>query len=330
MKASDLQKLKVLLKDSSLNGNRKKVIESKIDSFIKTLNSIHFDISKIANTLNTDSELYNALQVLISDGKLFSNQNVPKCDLAIICALKTELKPVLDLCENIEEINLKDSNYLFSIGNVKSQNGRNYSIVAAHANRMGFPDSAQLTSELIMRFRPSYLIMTGVCGGRKSKNVKIGDIILPKDIFAYQVGKLTDKGFENELAHVTMDDKIIQSSNKIEELASRRIFDLWPGKKDRALKIHNDSLASGSMVINQLNYVDREIARQDRKLVAVDMEAYAVMRTAKLFDKLNATPIIIKSVSDYTESKDELSDKAYASFTSALYMHALLDQLVVP
>lgn len=58
-------------------------------------------------------------------------------------------------------------------------------------------DAAILASEILIRFKPKYLIMTGVLGG-KPNETNIGDVIIATKVFEIDKGKITETGFKKE------------------------------------------------------------------------------------------------------------------------------------
>lgn len=327
MTKADLKKIINLISSSKISEYRKKSLIEKLNDFINGLDKYEFELSDIKKSFPDNSDVFLALDLIMTDSINSNISSIENYDIAIICALESELCQVIKMYNSNSELKIKNSKYIFNSGLITTPHKKSIKTISAFTNKMGFVDTTQLTSELIIRFNPKYIIMTGVCGGRKSQGVNIGDIILPQNIFAYQFGKDTVNGFEHDMVNESTDDHIIQVSKKIALEVTRKIFDSWNGEKDRQIKLSNESLASGTAVINKLDMLEREISKQDRKLVAVDMESYAVMRAARLLSKFNVEPIVIKSVMDFTEHKDRISNKSYASFTSTSFMYFLLDYL---
>ena len=253
-------------------------------------------------------------------------------DLAVICALKDpELDQILNLLTNCLEIRSNEKNvflpHTYYLGEFRSSD-RTIKVVAAHQNRTGMVDCAILVSKIIHRWNPMFIAMTGVCGGRKSSHVRLGDIIVPNSVFTYQSGKHTDKGFERELKVVNINSGLIQ---RVQACANSvipyEIGRAWPGTRHDPPIIRTESLACGEVVINKRGMLEKDIAVQDRKVIGVDMESYALIRSAQLCSEYRAIPIVIKSVMDYTEDKSD-DEKAFAAFASANFLyHFALNEL---
>jgi nucleoside phosphorylase len=81
-------------------------------------------------------------------------------------------------------------------------------------------------------------------------------------------------------------------------------------------------MASGASVIAD-DDAARSIVTQQRELLAIEMEAYAVMAAAEYVDDPKPIAIIIKSVCDYADAKKNDDWQKYASYTSV----AFADQL---
>lgn len=74
---------------------------------------------------------------------------------------------------------------------------------------MGMVDCAYLVAMLVERYKIGHLFMIGVCGGRESTGIKIGDLVVPNEVVTYQNGKLTDKGIVPDYSYVQTNSGII-------------------------------------------------------------------------------------------------------------------------
>jgi nucleoside phosphorylase len=66
------------------------------------------------------------------------------------------------------------------------------------------------------------------------------------------------------------------------------------------------------------------IKEYDRKIVAVEMEGYGIARTCELLNSNQTYALIIKSVMDKTEAKDDLP-KEFSSLISSLFIKILIE-----
>jgi len=259
-------------------------------------------------------------------------------DIAVICALKDpELDRVLDVLSNVHQIKSNDEGvietHIYYLGEIcpqsKNTHATKLQVVAAHQSQMGLVDCAILASKLIQRWRPRYIIMTGVCGGRKSSEIRLGDIIVPKKIFTYQSGEYTDEGFNFEPRVVSLDDALIQRVELCKKVLPHKIIQTWHGPSRDPPRIRTDPLVCGDAIINKNQMLDDEVSPIHRKIIGVDMESYAVVRATELLSEYNTKPLIIKSVMDFAEGRSVHSEKAFAAFTSAQFLyHFSLSELI--
>lgn len=195
-------------------------------------------------------------------------------------------------------------------------------IAKASSREMGLTDAAILSSMAILEFSPKLLVMVGICAGIKGK-VNIGDIVIPKQAFHYQFGKIreTDEGNkiflkQMKVARASVDlnqkiDRFLSNEGiaKIDNIVNGRGIQrpCHPGTRDHLpLRYSTDSMAASDLVVDA-QYVLEEPREQDRKVVAVEMESYAVLEAAEQLKFDNV--LVIKSVRDFAANKE--SDEIY-------------------
>ncbi len=83
--------------------------------------------------------------------------------------------------------------------------------------------------------------------------------------------------------------------------------------------------ASGSAVIAD-NLTLNEILKQNRKLTAVDMEAYGVAAASSSMNFPKPTTFILKSVCDFADDTKADTWQTYAAYTSAKAMQLFFEK----
>lgn len=279
------------------------------------------------------SDFLERLKENQSKGKSKAKRKVGRkqTDLAVICALKDpELNRILDLLESPSEIKTNElgaiESHTYYLGNFRSSHATDgqtltLNVVAAHQVQKGIADCAILAAKVIQRWRPRYLVMTGVCGGRKSSGIRLGDIIVPTEIFTYQTGEFTERGFRVEPKVVNMNHGLTQRIQACASWIPYEIVKSWPGARHDPPQVWTQPLACGDAIINRKDMLDKEVATLNRKVVGVDMESYAVLRATRLLGEYHTLPLVIKSVMDFTEKRRSSSDKAFAAFASAQFLY---------
>ena len=252
----------------------------------------------------------------------------------IVCALQEELKPFMDkaIPESFFERNVDGVRYRGGV--VKNQTGKDIPFVAACPTEMGIADAGIITTNMVCKFNVKTIYMVGVCGGRESEGVNIGDVIIPKESVAFQRGKLTEKGFSSEIQFAKPKEKGLVQYSKADDILSQLFTDytnIIREKEHRTLaleqpKVNYNVMACADYVIDkegELDVIAKNIGQ--RKLCAVDMESYAIFRVGEILD---IDTMVIKSVMDLTSNKSD-KYKPYAAYMAANYLYQLIYQGVI-
>lgn len=130
----------------------------------------------------------------------------PKIKYAVITALyKDEFEELCNFFEFPDEKKIQVATKVFYVGHLKGH--KEIEIVAAVPNATGMLDSSIVATLMLEYFRPDYIFMSGVCGG--GPGLKFGDIIIAKQVFTFQKGKLSDlkdKNVKGELTKIELFD----------------------------------------------------------------------------------------------------------------------------
>jgi nucleoside phosphorylase len=205
--------------------------------------------------------------------------------------------------------------------------GTELRVVAAATNQMGMPASAVLATKMIIRFRPRLVAMVGIAAGVQGKGRGFGDVLAAEHTFDYGSGKAAlegEKGHEKVAFHpdpkpLDVDTRLLgrlrhwQSHRGAVLDEIRRAWSATP--PETALKLHIGPMASGAAVVDAKEPVD-QIVEYWRKLVGLEMEAYAVHRACK--DTIEPPPkfLCLKAISDLGHDKTD-DWRSYAAFTAA-------------
>lgn len=246
-------------------------------------------------------------------------------------------------------------NKKYRIGHLKGNPEKK--IVAAIPSATGMVDSAIIATQLLELFKPKFLLMSGVCGAVDGTN--IGDIVVAKNIFTFQKGKVSDikdgEGNPIELFDSNNNkvdyDKLFDANGKqiaisVEKfevehdaILDFQLLDFVEPELDKIkdeinksqvlsvmkkkIDIHFEPMACSTMVINREGYFEDHIKTINRKTIAVEMESYGVARACQFGNEGKTKWIIFKSVMDNTKAKTDEA-KTFAAHTSALFMKELL------
>lgn len=253
-------------------------------------------------------------------------------DVAIVCALHTpELEMVLKTGNQPwERLRRKhDDPHTYRHTVYTTPEGNPLRVIAAAPNQMGLAASAVLATKMILRFRPKLVAMVGIAAGVKTESQGFGDILAAEHTFDYGAGKVaTEEGkliFKPD--HKPLDIDATLNARLKDWQANRTelndIYDSWIGQKPRTvLTLHVGPLGSGAAVIDNRGPV-KDVMEHWRKLIGVEMEAYAVHRACKDAATPAPTYLCLKSICDFAEKKED-AWQPYAAFTAAQLCYRFL------
>jgi len=253
------------------------------------------------------------------------------CDVVIVCALADELNAVKRVgghtwiempSEHWDPTTYHTTTYVSDLGS-------HISVVAAMAVQMGLSISASLATKMILRFRPKLVVMVGIAAGAKRNGQNFGDIMAPNCTFDYGAGKI---GTRNGKLTLHPDPHPIPINARLEGMlktwsASRtgldEICEAWQaGTPPGRLNLHVGPLGSGAAVINDRAPV-ADIKSHWRKLVGIEMEAYAVHCACRYTIAPESAFLCVKSICDFADKKND-KWQAYAAYTAAAFTHRFL------
>jgi nucleoside phosphorylase len=262
--------------------------------------------------------------------RLLREKTSRKVDIAIITALHSpELAAVLALPYkwSFKRVDGDPTGYHF--GEFSRVNGHVISVVAAHAQRKGMPSSAALASKLAYQFKPQYLVMTGICAGIEGKT-NIGDVIVADPTWDYGSGKraldsVKSPVFKSAPYQMPLDTTISQLARELGRDAGvlREMRSGWTHAVPQGvLSVHVGPMASGGSVIADDGEA-RKLVLQHKDLLAIEMEAYAVMAAVEYAGMSKPIAVAIKSVCDFADAVKNDDWQTYASYTSANFADRL-------
>ncbi|MDD2634538.1 MAG: hypothetical protein PHW82_03465 [Bacteroidales bacterium] len=283
-----------------------------------------------------------------------TSKNIPKdIDFGIITALyEHEFEEVKKLIN--WETSYRTKTKAFRIGRMKDN--QEIKVVAAIPAKTGMVDSAIIATQILELFKPKFLLMSGVCGGKKT--LGFGDIVLASKVFTFQKGKISelldDEGHpiklynrrkkELDISHIYDKNgnqvevqienfEVEEESIEIDPLVKDDVDDFIKSIKDKInepykldeqkIDIHFEPMACSTMVINKDGYFEDKIKVIERKTVAVEMESFGVARACKFANNGETKFLIFKSVMDNMTKKDDKA-KELAAYTSAQFLKYLI------
>lgn len=258
----------------------------------------------------------------------------PDCDVLFICAL---LDPELTALHAVsatkwEVVTFPGDPGIYWSANLKF--GTNtVSAVCVCLPQMGLVSAGVVASKAITLFKPKLVVMTGICAGRRG-NCNLGDIIGANLTWDYGSGKFTE-----------VEDSVVFEPAPFQAAASARVVGvLGELSNDKELlqklykecdgyrpaevpKFHVAPIASGAAVQNHKEFFSG-IVTQQRKMLGVDMEAFAIAWACH--EALEPQPnwLIIKSVVDFADGTKDSKIQSFGSYISASLAISAVEKLI--
>ncbi len=251
-------------------------------------------------------------------------------DMAVITATAVEYKAVRCWNAGWKEERLAGDPEIYCVGKL-AVNGTEKSVVLAKQKYMGMTAASALTSKIISQFRPRYVCMVGITGGRKDE-VSIGDIIVADESWDYGSGKWKNEDgqvrFCPEPHYISLSPEMHALFTKDFSAKLREIRDQWNKAAETEVRqdarLHLGALASGAAVIQNEQIRKQYIDTHHRRVLGVDMETYGVYYACENAMQPAPQYFSVKAVSDYAdESKDDRYQK-YCAYLSAWFVFEVM------
>lgn len=259
-------------------------------------------------------------------------------DIGIICALHEEFSILLEAFGKDKWSNkrLEGIPVPIKICSLTSVTGEEYKIVAACAGKPGMVATASLAMSLFDKTGIDKLFMTGITAGFESDSIHLCDIMIAKSAMDYASGKLVEEGIDEKKIQLLKEIQLMPANMELQSLADQLATDEEQMSKfnqhlksvhlngERDSKAHVTPVACGPFVVASQEAI-KMIAEPDRKLRALDMEAYGLYYAAYLCQK---KALWIKGVSDFANSSKGDAYHQKASYGSAYFLYLLIKEMM--
>jgi nucleoside phosphorylase/CheY-like chemotaxis protein len=255
-------------------------------------------------------------------------------DFALVTALESpELTAVREVFPELSRISVTGDDSFFYRGDVQTLSGT-VSVVAASAIEMGMPAATAISVKTCIQFKPRVLGMVGICAGL---NCNYGDIIVADRAWDYGSGKLitppigeesVPRLFEPAPTAIPLDSSIDErmKSLVVDPDTIRRIANGWSGSRPEGqLRAFKGPMASGAAVLANSEAVE-SIKKSNRKVRAIEMEAYGVFLAARVCPAPRPKCFVVKSASDFGDGTKDDRWQSYAAYTSASFAREYMCQ----
>lgn len=249
-------------------------------------------------------------------------------DVAIVCALPSELSAVRSTCSSWTELKISSDETYYWVGSLKTSLGEK-SIICASAPRMGLPAAAVLTTKMILQFRPRIVAMAGICAGRRGK-ANIGDVIIADPSWDYGSGKIegSPKGpkFLPSAHQLPIDPDLAAAAESLSRDVGwfANLKHSFAGSKPTTeITVRAAPMASGAAVVADSS-IFAEVVERQRNVLALEMEAYGVFAASIGSGRPRPKVLVAKAICDFADEDKDDDYQPFAAFTSA---HVLMEML---
>ncbi len=210
---------------------------------------------------------------------------------------------------------------------LKLPNNQYYEIIITQFPDMANVNSALAANEAFNHWHPQASLMVGIAAA-VSSNYKLGDIILGKNIYYFERGKVTaDGSLPAPIMYspdATLWDRVIHTPKTDFHIHADR-----PDGTDRSPDIYPGVIACGEKVIDDAEFRDSLITKH-RGIAAIEMEGYGVSAAAWQRYK-PVRSLVIRSLCDYADGQKNDTWHEYAAAAAAGFAkHFLLDMPLPP
>lgn len=249
-----------------------------------------------------------------------------KTDFAILTAIEIERLAVLTAFEIDEKADrVRNGSRTYWRKCLPLSNGKCYEVVVAQSLDMANVNAALLASDVLSYWQPSAVLMVGIAATAKPESKQnLGDIVIGKDVYYYELGKITAEGKLPEPKQIPVDATLL---DRVQALPKEDfpILAARPDNTNTRPQINVGVIASGDNVIADAATRDA-IAAVNRKTLAIEMEGYGVMEAARQqFKPIRC--LVIRSLCDYADSSKNDAWHLYAAAVVAGFTkYFLLDE----
>lgn len=247
-----------------------------------------------------------------------------RVDFAIITVIPPEFEAVTRAL-NLRSLPIDPTDgRLYRYGEVQSsQIGREYSCVAAQCLEKGNIPAAQLTSDIIARWKPSCLLVVGIAGGVKGKeSIALGDVVVHDDLEYYSSKKQSGgMVLQRKIQLWPPSPALLNVCQGLREKGwYEKITTPRPdGQSKSVTKLVRGQILSGEILLGDPSSQElSQLLRDFDKGIAVEMESAGVAHA--LWEKSSFHTvkfIVIRGISDYcNEDRNQETRNAWTPYAS--------------
>ena len=249
-------------------------------------------------------------------------------DVALLSVTTTEFRAVTHFHEWKAKTFTNDEQ-IYDIATFE-RDGKERTLVHAKISEMGMTAAAATAMKVIYTFRPRYLIMVGIAAGvvqAEFEEQMYGDVIVPDIVWNYSAGKFVSPD-KAEIVYGNLGFLPRSSSEKIPEEIIPYLRKA-AASEENPCHVYIGPMACGSTVVASRELLEKQVYTQYRHTAGLDMESYAVVYAANHASDPKPTPIIVKSVCDFADSRKSDDYQRFAAYSSCEFAKFLYE-IILP
>ena len=248
-------------------------------------------------------------------------------DVALLSVTTTEFRAVTHFHEWKAKTFTNDEQ-IYDIATFE-RDGKERTLVHAKISEMGMTAAAATAMKVIYTFRPKYLIMVGIAAGvvqAEFEEQMYGDVIVPDIVWNYSAGKFVSPD-KAEIVYGNLGFLPRSSSEMIPEEIIPYLRKA-AASEENPCHVYIGPMACGSTVVASRELLEKQVYTQYRHTAGLDMESYAVVYAANHASDPKPTPIIIKSVCDFADSRKSDDYQRFAAYSSCEFAKFLYEKIL--
>lgn len=247
-----------------------------------------------------------------------SARTANEADVAVIAALRNpEFSELVSALGGGVQVSLDETQEIWLKCRLKRADGTDLNVLAASADEMGMTAMASLITKICISCRPKRVILVGIMAGNPER-VGLSDLIVIESTWNFQVGKLTENGFQPDVKSLACSYSL---ANGIMNAIDEKFFlDFWASwsshdRPQQIAKIHKGDVACSPFVVADGKTFSNLEKEQKRKVLGLEMEAFGLYDAVRRLGTLAPEVLCVKSVCDFG---DGVKDDRYQTYCAAL------------
>lgn len=275
------------------------------------------------NNSRWPSQIQQAVRFAESNAERLSLKSAAianEVDVAVIAALRNpEFSELVNALGGGEQVSLEETQETWLKSRLKRADGVEISVLAASADEMGMTAMASIVTRICVTCRPKRVILVGIMAGNPDR-VGLSDLIIVESTWNFQVGKLTENGFQPDVKSLSCSFNLANGlMATIDEKFILGFWSSWNGhdRPQQIAKAHKGDVACSPFVVADGKTFSQLESGQKRKVIGLEMEAFGLYDAVRRLGALAPEVICVKSVCDFGDGTKNDEYQTYCAALSA-------------